>query len=327
MKNVFVCLLLLLFVPKTFAQSSPGDNEKFKAAQKAYEEKKYDDAARGFEQANKSLGGHCAVCLLNASEASLRLYRRDEALKLSAKAIDAAATPQEKFEAHIYRSQLLLRIDPNDKEQAAAEAEAQKAVALQPDSTPAHIALGMAQLRQKKDEVGITELKWVESRLPEGAEKRRLQAIIVDPRRAREQFAPEFTATTSDGKQLTLADTKGKIVLIDFWATWCPPCRASVPEIKELRRKYGPDRLIILSVSADNKKEDWSEYIAKHDMTWLQSWDRSNKPSVLESFEVHSFPTYVLFDGEGIVRERVNGLDEHQTLTSRLHDQLNKLLK
>jgi len=83
-------------------------------------------------------------------------------------------------------------------------------------------------------------------------------------------------------------------------------------EIKDLRKKYGPDRLIILSVSADNKKEDWSEYIAKHDMTWLQSWDKGNNPSVLKSFEVHSFPTYVLFDGDGIVRDRVNGLDEHQ---------------
>jgi len=327
MKNVFVCLLLLLFVPKMFGQSLPGDNEKFKAAQKAYQDKKYDEAVHGFEQANKALGGHCAVCLLNASDAALRLNRRDEALKFSAKAIDAAATPQEKFEAHIYRSQLLLRIDPNDKEQAAAEVEAQKAVELQPDSTQAHMALGMAQLRQKKDEVGTAEMKWVESRLPEGAEKRRVLAIIADPRRARERFAPEFTATTSDGRQLTLADAKGKVVLIDFWATWCPPCRASVPEIKDLRKKYGPDRLIILSVSADNKKEDWSEYIAKHDMTWLQSWDKGNNPSVLKSFEVHSFPTYVLFGGDGIVRDRVNGLDEHQTLTSRLHDQLNKLLK
>jgi thiol-disulfide isomerase/thioredoxin len=327
MKNLFVCASFFFAIQMAFAQSAPADNEKFKAAQKAFQDKKYEDAARGFEQANKALGGHCVQCLLNAANAHERSGRRDEALKSAAKAVDAAVTPEDKADALVQRSQMLLRLGPSAKELALAESQAKLAVDLQPESNRAHFTLGFALLRQKKDEAGIAELKWVENRLPEGAEKRRVEALSADPRRAREPFAPEFTATTSDGKQVTLADVKGKIVLIDFWATWCPPCRASVPEIKELRKKYRPDQLVVLSVSADDKKSAWSDYIASHEMNWPQSWDKGNNPSLLDAFDVHSFPTYVLFDGEGIIRERVNGLNEQQTLTSRLRDQLNKLLK
>jgi peroxiredoxin len=326
MKNLFACVLFFLAVYAAFAQSAPGDNDKFKAAQKAYQEKKYEDAAHGFEQANKALGGHCSQCLLFAADAYGRANRRDDALKLAAKAVDTAVETPDKVAALIRRSQLLLKLAPGAKELALAETQAKMAVDLQPDSPVTHYALGLALLRQKKDEAAISELKWVESHLPDGADKQRVQALIADPRRAREPVAPAFTALTSDGKQIMLADLKGKVVLIDFWDTSCSICRTTIPEIKELRRKYGT-QLIVLSISSDEKKEDWSQFIAKHDMNWLQSWDKGNKPSVQEAFDVHSSPTYVLLDGDGIVRERINDLDEQQALTSRLRDQLTKLMK
>jgi thiol-disulfide isomerase/thioredoxin len=327
MKKLLIFLAFLLAVQILVAQSSPTDNEKFKAAELAYKAKRYEDAVRGFEQANKALGGRCVECLLKAADASLPLGQRDDVVKFASKAVDAASTPEEKLKAHVRRSTLLLEIAPNAKEQATAEADARIAVELNPMSPDAHYALAMALLRQSKDEAGIAEMKWVESHIPESPDKKIVHAIIADPRRARMVFAPEFTAVTSEGNRVTLADLKGKVVLLDFWATWCPPCRASVPEIKELRKKYGMDRFVVLSISADNKQEDWSEYIAKHDMTWLHSWDKRNRPSVIQTFGVHAFPTYIVLDNEGIVRERVNGLEQQQTLTYRLHGVLDKLLK
>jgi len=327
MKNFLVWLSFILVLQTVSAQSSPGDNEKFKSAEQAYKAKKYLDAAHGFEQANKALGGRCYRCLLNAADAYLELGWRDEVIKFSAKAVDAASTPEEKFDAYLRHCGMLLEVEPNNKELAIAEGEAQKAVELRPNSVAAHSALGMTRLRQSKDAAGIAELKWVEAHMPEGEEKRRVQAMIADPRRGRLVFAPDFTAAIKDGSRVGLADLKGKVVLIDFWATWCPPCRESVPEIRELRKKYGPDRLIVLSVSADNKMEVWKEYTDAHDMAWLQSWDRGNKPPIIGVFGVRSFPTYVVLDGEGIVRTRVNGLDSQMTLTRRLRGVLDQLLK
>lgn len=326
-KNVLFCVVLLMTVQNTLAQSSPRDNEKFKAADQAFNARKYDDAAKEFDKANKALGGHCSVCLLNAAYAYLRLGRRDEVIRFSAKALEAANTPEDKFDAYLQGSRMLLQIEPNRKELVNAEAEAQKAVELQPESVPAHIALAMALLRQNKDAEGIAQLKLAEARMPDGEEKLRVQSIIADPRRGRLAFAPEFTATTKEGGRVSLTDMKGKVVLLDFWATWCPPCRESVPEIKDLRKRYGSDRLIVLSVSADSKMEDWKQYTDAHDMTWLQSWDRRNTPSVIDAFGIRSFPTYIVLDGEGIVRTRVNGLEPQMTLARRLRGVLDQLLK
>jgi thiol-disulfide isomerase/thioredoxin len=67
--------------------------------------------------------------------------------------------------------------------------------------------------------------------------------------------APEFTLTTTDGKLLSLADYKGKVVIIDFWATWCGPCRRGIPDLIEIQKEYGKDVVIIgISLDTDTKK-------------------------------------------------------------------------
>jgi thiol-disulfide isomerase/thioredoxin len=324
--RVLIGAFLVFFLAAAYAQQAPAKNEKFVAAEQAMKAKKYEDAQRGFEQANKSLGGHCVECLLNSAQAALMLGKRDDAVKLSGKAVEAAATPDEKFMALQSRVKLLIQVLPVKKDLPIEEESATKALELRPDDLTAHYLYGLVLLRAEKDEAGVSELRGVESHLTDGPDKKLVQSFIANPRRARMLIAPEFQAKTSTGSTVTLADLKGKVVLIDFWATWCPPCRESVPEIKELRKKYG-DRLAVLSVSADDDRDKWSQYIAKHEMAWLQSWDKDNHPSVLEAFGVHSFPTYVLLDGDGVVRERVNGLEEQQTLTRRLHDALEKSLK
>jgi thiol-disulfide isomerase/thioredoxin len=317
---------LVFFLAAVNAQQAPAKNEKFVAAEQAMKAKKYEEAQRGYEQANKALGGHCMECFLNSAQAALMLGKHDDAVKLSGKAVEAAATPDEKFAALVGRVKLLIQVLPVKKDLPIEEESASKALELRPDDLTAHYLHGLVLLRAEKDEAGVAELRGVESRLTDGPDKKLVQSFISNPRRARMQIAPEFQAKTSTGSIVTLADLKGKVVLLDFWATWCPPCRESVPEIKELRKKYG-DRLAVLSVSADDDRDKWSQYISKHEMTWLQSWDKDNDPSVLKAFGVHSFPTYVLLDGDGVVRERVNGLEEHQTLTRRLHDALEKSLK
>ena len=81
------------------------------------------------------------------------------------------------------------------------------------------------------------------------------------------EYAPDFSLESLSGERISLSQFKGKIVLVDFWATWCPPCRQSIPELVKLQEQYRGDGLIILGLSLDDPQQVNNEYLrvfAKH---------------------------------------------------------------
>jgi peroxiredoxin len=84
-----------------------------------------------------------------------------------------------------------------------------------------------------------------------------LPAVAINLKKESERKrAPEFELRTSDGKPVRLADYAGKVVLLDFWATWCTPCKSSMPWLNELHQKYGPEGFTLLGISMD--EDGWS---------------------------------------------------------------------
>jgi len=109
--------------------------------------------------------------------------------------------------------------------------------------------------------------------------------------------APELRVTDMQGNAISLADLKGKTVLLDFWATWCPPCQADAPAIDKLNAKFGDKDLKVIGISMDEDRETVEKYLKKH---------AHNFPIVLSSdnlmpraYQVHVFPTYLVIGPDG----------------------------
>ena len=113
-------------------------------------------------------------------------------------------------------------------------------------------------------------------------------------------MAPDFTLQTLDGKELSLKDLKGKYVLLDFWASWCGPCRREIPNLKSIYEKYHEKGLEILSVSLDNKKEAWEKAVKDNDMPWLHASSlKAWKCPVVAQYHLVGIPAMFMLDKEG----------------------------
>ncbi len=112
--------------------------------------------------------------------------------------------------------------------------------------------------------------------------------------------APEFASKDLDGKSAKLSDLKGKVVVLDIWATWCGPCRAMIPHERELVKKLAGKPFTLVSVSADQKKETLTEFLKEEPMPWTHWWE-GDGPN-LKTWNVRYFPTIYVIDAKGVIR-------------------------
>ena len=119
-------------------------------------------------------------------------------------------------------------------------------------------------------------------------------------------LAPAFTLKTLDGKTLTRDGLKGKVVLLDFWATWCTPCRKALPELKDLQAKNFGKPFVIVSVSVDDSSKAVEEFTRSNAMSWPQAWDRTMEVTG-GIFRVDNFPSYVVIGADSRITYRQHG--------------------
>ena len=121
------------------------------------------------------------------------------------------------------------------------------------------------------------------------------------------QPAPPFKVNTTSGQTVTLANYKGRVLLIDFFASWCQPCTKSIPHIIELSRKYGKQGLQIIGLSLDEDKDDLIEFITPKKLNYPVALANEELQT---DYGLRSIPTIVLIDKKGIVVDKLMGLTD-----------------
>ena len=126
-----------------------------------------------------------------------------------------------------------------------------------------------------------------------------------DPRQERAARAPGFSFVALDGETVSLETLHGKVVLLDFWASWCGPCREAQPRLDRLRRSLAGEAFVRVAVSADRDEKAWRYYLETRSGEGVQYLDRDGVIRGL--FRVRSYPTYIIIDHDGLIRGRYVG--------------------
>jgi thiol-disulfide isomerase/thioredoxin len=117
--------------------------------------------------------------------------------------------------------------------------------------------------------------------------------------------APELAVTDLQGKQVTLASLKGKTVLLDFWATWCGPCRADGPALDKLYKKYGEQELAIIGISVSEDRAIVEKFLKEHPHAYPIVLTSENE--IPRPFQIGVFPTYIVIEKDGTLAGVVEG--------------------
>jgi peroxiredoxin len=135
------------------------------------------------------------------------------------------------------------------------------------------------------------------------------------------QLAPEISLPNTKDSVINLSSLKGKVVLIDFWASWCGPCRVSIPSVLKLYNKYKSKGFEVYGVSIDDKKNAWLKAIKHDNINYTQVNDKAGwYAKVTEVYGVNEIPATFLLDKKGaVIAVNLEGKE--------LEDKINELLQ
>jgi peroxiredoxin len=134
--------------------------------------------------------------------------------------------------------------------------------------------------------------------------------------------APDFTLKDVNGRTVALSSLKGKVILLNFWASWCPPCRAEMPSLNRLYNEIKAKGFEVVAVSSDNSLSHIREFLVKSRVDFTVLFDE--KKTVTLQYKVFSMPTTFLIDKEGFIVEKYYG--EYEWTEPEVRSRIEKLL-
>src|SRR5258708_5388490 len=313
MRYGFIWLLVAWAVLPSRAQTGtdgPTDEKARKTYREAlnYEGQGRNDAALdSFRKADKQDGGHCLACQKQIIKLGIEQQEWKAAETAAAEMTAQAQGDKDTALAHYQFGVVMLRegmVRHKDDQFSRAHEEFTQAVAASKNFPEAVFADGQALAYLKQDDAAKARFEqFVKMALPADPSRQRASRYIARPELARARMAPPFAITTIDGQHLSLDDLSGKVVLLDFWATWCGPCRQALPHMRSIANNFKGQPLVVLSVSLDDNEQYWKYYVANNEMTWLQYRYGGFNGPVSKLFSVDAIPHTFTIDADGVLQD------------------------
>lgn len=298
-------------VPLDYSPTNPQAQRRYEEALKALGKGRAHEALDAFRTADRLDGGHCFLCELEAWDAAMQASEfnaaEEQALTMLTNAMPPAMRAQAEF--MLGKAALALGIEADGENQfESADQAFQRALKLRPGYLDCIYQDGIALAHLGRDGDAAERFRsYAELAGPADMNYARVRRMIAEPALARLRLAPNFRIATLDGASITLESLAGKVVLIDFWATWCPPCTRVIPRLRNIAVEFEHRPFVLLSVSLDADEARWREYTAKNGMTWPQYRDGGFDGRLASLFAVRGIPYTVVVDADGVLEEQYLG--------------------
>jgi thiol-disulfide isomerase/thioredoxin len=304
----------------------------FADAEQQFKKHEYHFALEGFRKADKQDGGACVACEIQAFKAAQKdrdfKAEREEATLLTSHVKGPEAQAQTHFLAGLACLDEGIN-NHHDKSFEAADGEFRTALTLHPGYAECVFADANALAHLKQDGAARERFQQYLKLAPsDDVNYARAERFAEHPELARAKIAPNFRLTASDGHVVTLESLTGKVVLIDFWATWCGPCREALPHVQQIAKRFEGQPFQVVSISMDSDDARWREFIAHNNMTWIQSRDGRFTGPLATMFGVNAIPATFTIDADGVLQDQHVGdadIDgKLKKLIARAQDVINK---
>ena len=127
--------------------------------------------------------------------------------------------------------------------------------------------------------------------------------------------APDFELSTPEGRKIHLRDLRGKAVVLNFWATWCVPCKQEMPWLVDFQKHYGPQGLVVLGISMDNSPEPVRRYLLKTPVNYPVLM---GKQAIADQYFVKGLPSSIYIDRNGKITDQVPGLAARSVMENEI---------
>ena len=301
--------------PQPAANTPPAyeANPKFTAAfadgKQMLAHRQYSFALDAFKKANKIAGGACPKCLDQMADLQEGMHAWKDELATIQQQLELARSQIDKSIAEGRLGRVLLAQGgdkPKPAQLEAAHAMLQTALTDYPKNNGARWSDACVLARMgKTDESRQQFTACADNAPPTDPMRIRARHFAENPELSLHKMAPAFEVTALDGGRFNLDNMGGRVVLIDFWATWCGPCKEELPNLKKIAKEFANEPLTIISISWDSDEAKWKDFINKNEMTWIQYRDADHKLS--DRFGINAIPHYFTIDSDGVLTAEILG--------------------
>jgi tetratricopeptide (TPR) repeat protein len=315
--HILTCVIACFFtlLPAALAQSGQDQpdsaSREIEIGTALLQQRAYQDAKSHFEKAQTLQGKPTAQTSAGIGLAELQMGQFEAARKMFNLELQLVSNEHARAQAHYMIGSAWLReagnATGNDGRLQAAEQSFREAVKLDPLYDPAYFNLGYVLLSQNKGKESETAFRDF------------IRAAAENPEWGKDLplglkgHVAAFNALDSAGHSLSAESLRGRFVLFDFWATWCPPCIRAIPAIRQLSQFFAKDQFALISIDEDADQGAWRRFTRVNEMDWTQVWDENSNlyhAFGLGSVSELSLPRYVLVDRDGFVRQIYTGTDQ-----------------